>query len=422
MKPCLKYRIFSVLVIMVLVTSGGNIYAQSSHYKAFGTVKVGADVLLQKYLPELKGKNVGLVMNPTSRVHGVHMLDTLLSRGVHITALFAPEHGFRGNHGAGEHISNGIDQATGLPVYSLYGRTRKPTPAMLKNVDILIFDMQDVGARFYTFISTLGYVIEAAADQDIPVWILDRPNPAGGNYIGGWIREPKYKSFVGEYPIPMAYGMTMGELAKMMVGEQWLKTKHKPRIRVIKCVNWKRSMLWPQTRLSWYPPSPNLPHFENALVYLGTCLFEGTTFSAGRGTDNPFLIIGSPYLKLTPEDIKPLMDRYPVELKLIQFTPRSIPGKSLHPKYENQLCYGVKIHVSVQKMHQFDPVAFGHDLLKILLEHSGKDHIIPYLYDLAGTRKIDDFLKAPNKINPVRYWFKEDRKFRKERRKYLLYH
>ncbi len=418
----LKYRILSVIVLTALITTGGKIYAQPSQFKKFGTVKVGADVLLQKYLPELKGKRVGLVMNPTSRVHGVHMLDTLLSRGVHVTALFAPEHGFRGNHGAGEHISNGIDQATGLPVYSLYGKTRKPTPAMLKNVDLLIFDMQDVGARFYTFISTMGYVIEAAADQNIPLWILDRPDPAGGNYIGGWIREPKYKTFVGEYPIPMAYGMTMGELAKMMVGEHWLKTKHEPKIRVIKCVNWKRSMLWPQTKLRWYPTSPNLPHFENAFVYLGTCLFEGTTFSAGRGTDNPFLIIGSPYLKLTKDDIKSLMAGYPVQLKLIQFTPRSIPGKSLHPKYENQLCHGVKIYVPVGKMHQFDPVAFGHDLLKVLLNHSQKDHIIPYLYDLTGTKRIDAFLLAPLKVNPVHFWAKEDRAFRKERRKYLLYH
>src|SRR5699024_2804303 len=162
------------------------------------------------------------VMNPTARVEGTHMLDTLLARGVNVTALFAPEHGFRGDAGAGEVIENGVDQATGLPVYSLYGDTRKPTPEMLQHVDLLLFDMQGVGARFYTYITTLGLVLEAAAASDVPVWVLDRPNPAGGKYISRWMMRKGHQSFVGAYAIPMAYGLTLGELAKMIVGEHWI--------------------------------------------------------------------------------------------------------------------------------------------------------------------------------------------------------
>lgn len=165
-------------------------------------VQVGADLLIQRHLPELTGRNIGLVMNPTARVDGTHMLDTLRSLGVSIKALFAPEHGFRGNYGAGEKIADGVDASTGLPVFSLYGATRKPSPAMLEGIDLLIFDMQDVGARFYTYISTLGLVLEAAAENNIEVWVLDRPNPAGGNYVSGWMLDPKHTSFVGAFPIP----------------------------------------------------------------------------------------------------------------------------------------------------------------------------------------------------------------------------
>lgn len=389
-----------------------------SHFEP--EVKVGAQVLLEKYLPELKGKRVGLVMNSTARVNGVSLLDTLLTRGVNITALYAPEHGFREQRGAGKDIKNGV--ARGIPVYSLYGKTRKPTAKMLKNVDLILFDIQDVGARFYTYISTLGLVIESAANHHIPVWVLDNPDPAGGNYVAGWIRRKKYKSFVGKYPIPVAYGMTIGELAKMMVGEHWLHTQKKPILRVIPCANWKRSMRWPATGLKWNPTSPNLPGFKNALVYLGTCLFEGTTISVGRGTPSPFLTIGSPYISLKKSELDSLMKIYPVHLRLTTFIPKSIPGKSLHPKYENKLCHGVKISLTKKDIKSLKPVSFGVALLKLMLNHSTKDHIKSYLYLLAGTRKINRYLKSHSPGKPDNYWRKEVGKFKKEREKYLIYH
>ena len=180
-------------------------------------INVGAKVLIQEHLDELDGRNIGLVMNPTARVDGVHMLDTLIALGLPVKALFAAEHGFRGSQGAGEIIQDGLDEATGLPVFSLYGATKKPTAQMLEEIDVLLFDMQDVGARFYTYNSTMKYVIEAAAEQGIEVWILDRPNPLGGDYVAGWILEPEYNSFVGTYPIPIAHGLTLGELALSLI-------------------------------------------------------------------------------------------------------------------------------------------------------------------------------------------------------------
>jgi uncharacterized protein YbbC (DUF1343 family) len=420
-----QHFVFFILSLSGFVFTAKKNFAKPSTYYSSKTdttnVKVGAQVLLDKYLSELKGKRVGLVMNPTARVDGVHMLDTLVSLGIHITALYAPEHGFRGQRGAGETIRGGVDKATGLPVYSLYGKTRKPTGKMLNNVDLLLFDMQDVGARFYTYISTLGLVLEAASNHNIPVWVLDRPNPAGGNYVSGWMLQKKFKSFVGEYPVPMAYGMTIGELARMMVGEHWLKNSNKPKLRVIPCKNYKRSMRWPQLGLSWYPPSPNLPRYNNALVYLGTCLFEGTTISVGRGTSSPFLTIGSPYVKIQQSELDSMAQVYNVQLKYITFIPKSIPGKSLHPKYQNQKCKGFSISLTNKEAEHFDPVAFGHALLRLLLNHSAKDHIKPYLYKLTGTQKIDHYLQSAVNENPDSLWHNGVENFEKERQKYLIY-
>ena len=276
-------RYILVFILSMLVLSCGNDEQYESG--ASSVVKTGGELLISSHLQELEGKRVGLVMNPTAVVNGVHMLDTLMTLDVEITALFAPEHGFRGEAGAGEKIEDGVDQQTGLPVYSLYGDSRKPTPEMLEGIDILLFDMQDVGARFYTYHATMGLVIEAAADAGIPVWILDRPNPLGGDYVSGWIRDDEFSSFVGPYPIPVAHGMTLGELAGMMAGEGWLETDSDPILRVIEMDGWNRSMLWPATELPWIAPSPNLPTFEHAYVYLGTCLIEGTSLSEGRGTN-----------------------------------------------------------------------------------------------------------------------------------------
>jgi len=182
----------------------------------------GAEVLIEEHIDRLRGQRVGLVANRSAKVGKRHLLDALLAEGVHVTAILAPEHGFRGDHGAGEEVGSEIDPRTGIPIHSLYGQQRKPSAEMLANIDLIIFDIQDVGARFYTYIATLGGVLAAAGDAGIPVWILDRPNPAGGDYVGGWMREDEFESFLAPYPIPVAHGLTMGEMARMIVGEEWV--------------------------------------------------------------------------------------------------------------------------------------------------------------------------------------------------------
>ena len=382
------------------------------------TVKVGAHVLLDHHLDELEGKRVGLVMNPTARVEGSHMLDTLVGRDINVTALFAPEHGFRGDVGAGETIEDGIDQSTGLPVFSLYGKTRIPTPEMLEKVDILLFDIQDVGGRFYTYNATLGNIIEAAAGQNIPVWILDRPNPAG-ELISGWMMQEKHRSFVGKYPIPMVHGMTLGELAKMMVGEQWIKNAEQATVRIIPMEGWDRSMKWPDTGLDWIPPSPNLPTFYHAYVYLGTVLFEGTTISEGRGTSDPFLRIGSPQTKLTTSHIAQLRRQFAgVNIERRSFTPKSIPGKASNPKFKGKRCHGIAIQVT--DPNAFNPVVLGAELLTTLLEATPNASLNDYMAKLSG---IDNsFLQNQLKDDLyLKNWEKSAHEFKEQRKQYLLY-
>lgn len=382
-------------------------------------VKVGAHVLLDNHLDELKGKRVGLVMNPTARVEGSHMLDTLLSRDVNVTALFAPEHGFRGDLGAGETIEDGIDQATGLPVFSLYGKTRSPTPEMLSKVDVLLFDMQDVGARFYTYNATMGNIIKASAPEGVPVWILDRPNPAGGNLISGWMLQSQHKSFVGAYPIPMVHGMTLGELAKMMVGEGWIDHADQAEVRVIPMEGWKRSMMWPETGLDWIPPSPNLPTVNHAFVYLGTVLFEGVNISEGRGTSDPFLKVGAPKTKLTSSHIAKLRRRFSgVNIERISFRPKSIPGKALHPDFEDQLCHGVEIRVT--DPDQFNPVELGVELLATLLDATPDATLNDYIEELSGIDK-SVFLEELKTQSYLDSWNKTAKQFSKQRSEYLIY-
>ena len=396
------------LLLLYGCTSGKNTQQESDPLG----VKVGARVLLEKHLDELQGKRVGLVMNPTARVNGTHMLDTLLSRSVNVSALFAPEHGFRGEAGAGEVIKDGIDRETGLPVYSLYGDIKKPTPEMLQQVDVLLFDMQDVGGRFYTYNVTLGLLLEAASQSDIPVWVLDRPNPAGGNYISGWVLDEQYKSFVGAYPIPMAHGMTLGELAKMMIGERWLQVVKQPRLRVIPAEGWNRSMKWSQTGLDWYPPSPNLPTFEHAFVYLGTVLFEGTNISEGRGTSDPFLKIGAPFLNPEENLLAAIKKEFQgVNVQSVSFTPASIPGKALNPKYEGITCRGIEI--SISDFDDFDPVRFGVRLLELMDQNSEQVELNDFIYKLAGSDEIRTY--------DISTWEKEVADFREARKPYLLY-
>lgn len=379
-------------------------------------VRTGAEVLISDHLDELEGQRIGLVMNPTARIGATHVLDTLLALDANISALFAPEHGFRGEAGAGERIEDGIDQASGLPVFSLYGDTRKPTPEMMDMVDILIFDMQDVGARFYTYISTLGLVLEAASETGTPVWILDRPNPLGGNYVSGWMLEDEFNSFVGAYPIPIAHGLTLGELARMIAGEEWMDFENKPELRVVEMDGWSRNMIWPDTGLTWVPPSPNLARFDQAFMYPGMVYFEGTTLSEGRGTDDPFLIAGDPSTELSETDwdeLENISDR--IQIEPHNFIPRSVPGVAPSPKHQDSESKGIKIEI---KSYDFDPVRVGLKIFKIIVNATPDTDYRQHLYRLAGTREIDRVLN--DEIDPLTLDFDlED--FTNRRSAYLLY-
>ena len=253
--------------------------------------------------------------------------------------------------------------------------------------------MQDVGARFYTYHATMGLVIEAAADAGIPVWILDRPNPLGGEYVSGWIRGDEFSSFVGPYPIPVAHGMTLGELAGMMDGEGWLETESEPELRVIKMDGWNRSMLWPETELPWIAPSPNLPTFEHAYVYLGTCLIEGTSLSEGRGTNDPFLTLGSPNTTLSDDDIERLNNRLAGgRVEFAEFTPQEIPGVALNPKHEGEKSYGIRI--SVDDYNVYQPFENGLIIISELMQHTSGATTRDFIYKLAGTTDVDRIISG----------------------------
>lgn len=244
------------------------------------------------YLPLLKDKRVACVVHHASRVGDKHLIDTLLALGVHIVKIMAPEHGFRGTSDAGEKIQNETDAQTGLPIVSLYGKSKKPTAAMLENVDIVLFDLQDVGARFYTYISTLHYVMEACGEEGKKLIVLDRPNPHA-HYIDGPVLEDGYQSFIGMHHVPTVYGMTIGEYGKMINGEMWTNYKKQVDLTVVPCINFKRGLRYDIP----LPPSPNLPNPTAVLLYPTLCFFEGTDYSVGRGTSKQFQVIGHPGMK-----------------------------------------------------------------------------------------------------------------------------
>lgn len=286
--------------------------------KTASDVKVGAQ-RTELYLPLLKEKVVAIVGNQTSLLGKTHLLDTLISSGIKVKKIFGPEHGFRGTADAGASVKTMKDSKTGLPIISLYGKKEKPTPADLKDVDVLVFDIQDVGTRFYTYISTLHYVMEACAENNKQLIVLDRPNP-NGYYVDGPILEEKYKSYVGLHPVPIVYGMTMGEYAQMINGEKWLKGKVQCNLKVIPVTGYEHSDYYEIP----VKPSPNLPNMGSVYLYPSLALFEGTVISVGRGTEWPFEVIGSPDLKNTK----------------FKFTPHSIPEASLNPPYKDKECFG----------------------------------------------------------------------------------
>lgn len=315
-------------------------------------VKTGLDVLLKNHLDKLFGKKIALVTNHSGiDKYGESNISHFLAiDSIQLTKIFSPEHGFTGNLPAGEHIDYNSVFYELPPVISLYGKTRKPTQEMLSNIDLIIYDIQDVGVRFYTYISTLGLVIEAAGEANIPVIVLDRPNPIGGR-IDGPILDENYKSFIGMYPIPIQYGMTVGELAKMIVGEKMIDPV--PELTIIPMEKYSRNYFYDQTHLPWINPSPNIPDLETAIIYPGLCLFEATNVSEGRGTYSPFKQIGAPWIDA--DNLTNLLDEQNlpgVIFNPIQFIPKSIPTMSKYPKFENQNCNGIEISITNRNIYE----------------------------------------------------------------------
>ena len=309
-----KLLLWFLMCQMFMLTACAQTKSESSQQ----ALRTGAECM-ECYLPELKDKKVALCGNQTSVVGKTHLVDTLLARKVNLVKLFCPEHGFRGQAEAGATIASGKDPLTGLPVVSLYGKNKKPTAEQLQNVDILLFDLQDVGCRFYTYISTLHYVMEAAAENGVKVIVLDRPNP-NGFYVDGPVLEPQYKSFVGMHPVPVVYGMTIGEYAQMINGEKWLANGVQCDLEVVKMDGYTH-----QTRYELpVAPSPNLQTAEAIYLYPSLCFFEGANISVGRGTEHPFEMYGAPGM---------LNGDY-------RFTPKAIPGVSENPPFKGQECRG----------------------------------------------------------------------------------
>ena len=370
-----------------------------------GTVRVkkhfiNGDERMDEYLPLLTGKKVGMVVNHTAVVSGKHLVDTLLERGVNIVKIFAPEHGFRGNADAGAAVADGKDKKTGINIISLYGKHKKPTKEMLDSLDVIVFDIQDVGARFYTYISTMHYVMQACAENGIKFMVLDRPNP-NGDYFDGPVLQKEFRSFVGMDPIPVVHGLTVGELAYMINGEGWLKGGVTCQLRVIPVLNYRHS---DRVHVE-IKPSPNLPNDLAIRLYPSLCFFEATDVSIGRGTEFPFQVIGYP--DSTFGDFV--------------FTPRPIKGMAMNPPQKNKMCYGVDLRETAGSDNRFT--------LKYLLMFrdkfpEGMEMITRerWFNLLAGNNTLlEDIKKGLPESEIRKRWRKELEEYGIIRKKYMIY-
>ena len=368
-------------------------------FSLFAQIVTGASSSAE-YLPKLKGKNVALVVNQSSLVNGEHLVDSLLRHHVHVIKIFAPEHGFRGKADAGQHLKNGVDAKTGLPIVSLYGKHKKPTRHDLKNIDVLVFDIQDVGVRFYTYLSTLHYIMESAVESHIPIIVLDRPNPNGGR-IDGEVLNLKYKSFVGMHPVPILYGMTIGEYALMINGQGWLKGHKKAKLQVVHLGNYTHNTPYSLS----VKPSPNLPNDLSIYLYPSLAFFEGTPLSAGRGTNMQFQIYGSPYYRKTA----------------FTFTPVSREGAK-YPKYQNKKCYGVDLRGEFITMSEGINLSYILDAYK---NYRFKNKFFlknRFIDKLAGSSRLRRQIQAGKSAKQIKQsWQKGLNRFKTIRQKYLIY-
>jgi uncharacterized protein YbbC (DUF1343 family) len=354
-----------------------------------------------QYASEIEGKNIAMVVNQTSMVGDEHLVDVLLGKGIAIKKIFAPEHGFRGKADAGASIKDGKDSKTGLPIKSLYGKNKKPSAADLKDIDVVIFDIQDVGARFYTYISTMAYVMEACADYEKTVIVLDRPNP-NGHYVDGPILEKSQKSFVGMHTIPTVHGMTIGEYAHMLNGEYWLENGLECDLVVVKCENYDHKTFYELP----VKPSPNLPNIRSIYLYPSLCFFEGTVVSVGRGTDTPFQIYGHP---------KHTAGNY-------EFTPRPTSGAS-KPKHNGKGCNGYSmLDVSLEDLRNEKRLNLSYLIDFYNAYPNKKGFFNNFFKKLAGTTKLQQQIESGMSEDEIRAtWVEGLDKFKAIRKQYLLY-
>ena len=405
-------------LVILMFFGAGAAFAQE-------TVRTGADVLAASNFDRLDGKTVGLVVNHTALVDDEHLINLVhAAPNVRVGAIFGPEHGLRGTAEDGEAVSDGKDLLTGAPVYSLYGATRKPTSTMLAGLDVLIFDIQDVGARFYTFISTMGLSMQAAAEAGIPFIVLDRPNPLSGAYVSGFVLESDQESFVGQYAIPVAHGLTVAELAMMIQGEGLMPGLESLELEVVSMEGWDRSMQWPDTGRPWVATSPNIPRFDNALVYPGTCFFEATSASEGRGTLTPFLQVGS--IEVDGRRIAEELNKKSlpgVRFEGVEFTPSPLSSMDSAPKLNGQTIRGLGITVTDRKSYQ--PVEVGIHILHAYYHASpDADQFLSrpeWLARLSGTSRLLEMLASLTPEAIIASWESDTATFTQRSEHYYLY-
>ena len=390
----------SLIVMMALIAIPAIAKKAKCDTPASGEIIVGA-ACTSEYVPLLKGKKVALLSNHTGVVGDKHVLDIMLEKGVDVTTIFSPEHGFRGNADAGEHVKSSVDEKTGIPIASLYdGNSKKPAKKVMDGFDVLVVDIQDVGLRFYTYYVTMINLMNAAIEYDKEVVVFDRPHP-NGMYVDGPILDMKYKSGVGALPIPVVHGLTMGEIANMANGEGWLENGKKVKLTVIKCKNY--------THQSRYvlpvAPSPNLPNMHSIYLYPSTCYFEATPVSLGRGTDKPFQVYGHPNMKGYD----------------FSFTPRSIPGAKNPPQLDRE-CYGRDL----TQIPDDEIIAKGINLEYVIDAYRNlnlDDHFFRSFFELLiGNGKVRKMIKEGKSADEIKATWSEDvARFKEQRRPYLLY-
>ncbi|NOY06342.1 MAG: DUF1343 domain-containing protein [Chlorobi bacterium] len=382
----------------------------------------GADVLVADSLHLLKGKRVGLVTNRTALCSdGRHLIEHLAGRKeFQLRKIFTPEHGFSGTFSAGERVE-GRERIMGIPVVSLYGNQRAPRREDLYEIDILIFDMQDVGVRFYTYASTMLLCLQAAANNSVEFLVCDRPNPLAFLGARGPMLDPGLKSFVGMMPVPVLHGMTLGELAQMAVGEKWLDFRRVPKLTVVRMRGWLRAMTFSETGLTWIPPSPNIPRVETMLVYPATCYFEGTNISEGRGTDYPFALIGAPFL--SADSVVTRFREYDVAgvtVIPVSFVPKRRTG-AMNPKFEGQICRGVSITVTHPR--EYDPMRLALSLMATFFHFRSVQITKTKHFDyLVGETRLAERLQSAGAIDVIlARWNRAAARFHERSRNYYLY-